>query len=123
MKKLMTPSQKKVGKVMREFKKGQLHSGKSGKIVKNPKQAIAIALSEAGKSKGYAKGGMVSSNKNSSSRSEFGNQVDFAQFTHPDGTLKGGIDVEVSNPQETQVEPVGGQKRMLPEKKRSAKWY
>ena len=35
--------------------------------------------------------------KNSSSRSEFGNQVDFAQFTHPDGTLKGGVDVEVSN--------------------------
>ena len=52
-----------------------------------------------------------------------GTQVDFAQFTNQDGTLKGGIDVEVSNPQETQVETVGGQKRMLPEKKRSAKWY
>jgi len=37
---------KKVEKVMHEFKKGDLHSGKSGKIVKNPKQAIAIALSE-----------------------------------------------------------------------------
>ena len=61
--------------------------------------------------------------KNSSSRSEFGNQVDFAKFTHSDGTLKGGVDVEVSNPQETQVEPVGGQRRMLAEKKRSAKWY
>jgi len=36
----------KVGKVMHEFKKGDLHSGKSGKIVKNPKQAIAIGLSE-----------------------------------------------------------------------------
>jgi hypothetical protein len=36
----------KVGKVMHEFKQGDLHSGKSGKIVKNPKQAIAIALSE-----------------------------------------------------------------------------
>ena len=43
--------QKKVGKVMREFKSGKLHSGKSGKIVKNPKQAIAIALSEAKMSK------------------------------------------------------------------------
>jgi hypothetical protein len=45
--KKMSKGQKKVGKVMREFKKGKLHSGKSGKIVKNPKQAIAIALSEA----------------------------------------------------------------------------
>lgn len=43
--------QKKVAKVMREFKSGELHSGKSGKIVKNPKQAVAIALSEAGMSK------------------------------------------------------------------------
>ena len=38
---------KKVGKVMREFKAGKLHSGKKGPVVKNPKQAIAIALSEA----------------------------------------------------------------------------
>jgi len=38
----------KVGKVMHEFKTGTLHSGKGGKIVKNPKQAIAISLSEAG---------------------------------------------------------------------------
>jgi len=120
--KKMTPSQKKIGKVMKEFKKGELNIGQSSKKVKSPKQAIAIALSEAGQSrKPMAKGGAVV--KNSSSRSEFGNQVDFAQFTNPDGTLKGGVDVEVSNPQETQVEPVGGQRRMLPEKKRSAKWY
>lgn len=43
--------QKKVAKVMREFKSGTLHSGKKGPVVKNPKQAIAIALSEAGMSK------------------------------------------------------------------------
>ena len=43
--------QKKVSIVMKEFKKGKLHSGKSGKIVKNPKQALAIALSEAKMSK------------------------------------------------------------------------
>lgn len=41
----------KVQKVMHEFKTGTLHSGKGGKVVKNPKQAIAIALSEAGKAK------------------------------------------------------------------------
>ena len=37
----------KVGKVMGEFKDKGLHSGKNGKVVTNPKQAIAIALSEA----------------------------------------------------------------------------
>jgi ribosomal protein L21E len=42
---------KKVSKVMKEFKTGSLHSGKGGKVVKSPKQAIAIALSESGMSK------------------------------------------------------------------------
>lgn len=37
----------KIAKVMGEFKDKGLHSGKGGKIVTNPKQAIAIALSEA----------------------------------------------------------------------------
>ncbi len=38
----------KVGKVMREYKAGKLHSGsKKGPLVKNQKQAVAIALSEA----------------------------------------------------------------------------
>lgn len=37
----------KIGKVMGEFKDKGLHSGKGGKVVKNRKQAIAIALSEA----------------------------------------------------------------------------
>jgi len=43
----MTKSQKKVGKVMGEYKAGKLHSGAGGKVVKSPKQAIAIAMSEA----------------------------------------------------------------------------
>ena len=49
--------QGKVSKVMREFKAGTLHSGRDPKgpkkaaVVKNRKQAIAIALSEAGRSK------------------------------------------------------------------------
>ena len=40
-------AQAKVGKVMHEYKTGTLHSGKGGPVVKNPKQAIAIAMSEA----------------------------------------------------------------------------
>jgi hypothetical protein len=49
--KKMSKAQKKVGKVMGEYKEGTLHSGKGGPVVKNPKQAIAIALSEAGMAK------------------------------------------------------------------------
>jgi hypothetical protein len=48
---MKTKAQKKVGKVMREYKEGTLHSGKGGKVVKNPRQAVAIALSEAGMAK------------------------------------------------------------------------
>jgi len=48
----MGKPEKKIEKVMREFKKGKLHSSsKKGPKVKSRKQAIAIALSEAGKSK------------------------------------------------------------------------
>jgi hypothetical protein len=38
-------------KVMHEYKTGSLHSGKKGPVVTSRKQAIAIALSEAGKTK------------------------------------------------------------------------
>lgn len=40
-------AQSKVKKVMHEFGKGKLKSGKSGKKVKSRKQAIAIGISEA----------------------------------------------------------------------------
>ena len=40
---------KNVETEMREMKKGTLRSGRSGKKVTNPKQAIAIGLSEARK--------------------------------------------------------------------------
>ena len=42
------PSKEKIGVVMKEFSRGTLHSG-SGAKVSNPKQAIAIGLSEARK--------------------------------------------------------------------------
>lgn len=42
----------KVEKVMKEYKEGKLHSGsKKGPVVKSKKQAVAIAMSEAGMSK------------------------------------------------------------------------
>lgn len=47
----MKPTKKqtaKIGKVMGEYKDKSLHSGKGGPVVKSRKQAIAIALSEAG---------------------------------------------------------------------------
>ena len=47
----MKKPEKKIKKVMKEFKKGELNIGKSKKKVKSRKQAIAIALSEAGKSR------------------------------------------------------------------------
>lgn len=47
MVKKVPKAKKKVKVVMEEFKRGELHSGsKKGPKVTNPKQAIAIALSE-----------------------------------------------------------------------------
>jgi hypothetical protein len=48
---------------------------------------------------------------------------DYSMFTNKDGYLKGGVDVEMSSNSETQEEQVQGQERMLPEKKRKAKWF
>ncbi len=50
--KKITKAKAKVEKVMHEFKHHELHSGsKKGPVVSNPKQAIAIALSESRKAK------------------------------------------------------------------------
>lgn len=50
VKKAVSKGKKKIEKVMHEFKENKLHSGsKKGPKVSNPKQAIAIALSEARK--------------------------------------------------------------------------
>ena len=53
--KMTKAGQKKVGKVMGEYKEGTLHSGKGGKVVKSRDQAIAIAMSEAAKKMGRMK--------------------------------------------------------------------
>jgi hypothetical protein len=48
---------RKIAKVMREFKKKKLSIGKSDKKVKNRKQAIAIALRKAGVKQKRSKNG------------------------------------------------------------------
>ena len=52
-----TKAEKKISKVMREYKAGELNIGKSPKKVTSRKQAIAVALSVAGKSKPMKKMG------------------------------------------------------------------
>ena len=119
----MTKPQKKIGKVMREFKKGELNIGQSKEKVKNPKQAIAIALSEAGMSrKKMAVGGLANSTRTFTADSK-AKEVNHSKFTDSQGYLVGGVDVEMSKPNETQVQEVQGQGSILSEKKRSAKWY
>ena len=52
-KKKMSKGKKKVEKVMHEYKEHELHSGsKKGPVVSNPRQAVAIALSESRKATG-----------------------------------------------------------------------
>ena len=52
MKNTPAKTEKKIKKVMKEFGKGELHSGsKKGPVVKNPMQAVAIGYSEARKMK------------------------------------------------------------------------
>ena len=49
MAKYSKKAERKVGRVMREFKRGELASGRSGKKVTSRKQAVAIGLSQARK--------------------------------------------------------------------------
>lgn len=51
MAKKKTVRQKKITKVMDEFGRGTLHSGKGGPVVKSRKQAVAIAISMSKKRK------------------------------------------------------------------------
>ena len=61
--------------------------------------------------------------KNKNKKTGQSKQVDHSKFTNAEGYLVGGIDVEMSKPNETQTDVVQGQGNILPEKKRSAKWY
>jgi|TARA_B100000902_G_C26679969_1_gene607308 hypothetical protein len=49
--------------------------------------------------------------------------VDHSQFINKDGYKTGGVEVEMTNPQETQTFAVKGQKGVLAEKKKTAKLF
>ena len=49
--------------------------------------------------------------------------VNFSKYTNADGYLVGGVEIETTNLAETQTQEVQGQGSILPEKKRSAKWF
>ena len=49
--------------------------------------------------------------------------VDHNKFINKDGFKTGGVEVEMTNPQETQTFAVKGQKGVLPEKKKQAKLF
>ena len=44
-------------------------------------------------------------------------------FTNKDGYVEGGIDVEMTNPSDTQEQEVQGQGKVRPEKRRKSKAY
>jgi len=52
-----------------------------------------------------------------------GKHVNEEQFTDKDGYLKGGVEIETTNPSETQEQEVQGQGNILKEQNRKAKWY
>jgi hypothetical protein len=58
--------------------------------------------------------------KGSENKSPSVNQAD---FLNSDGYLKGGIEIEMTSKDETQYQVGRGQRRMLPEKKKTTKWF
>tara|TARA_Y100001937_G_scaffold42962_1_gene60743 strand:+ start:1426 stop:1608 length:183 start_codon:yes stop_codon:yes gene_type:complete len=50
-------------------------------------------------------------------------EVNHSKFINKDGYKTGGVEIEMTNPQETQTFAVRGQKGMLAEKKRNAKLF
>ena len=77
---MMVRSRGKVQKVLHEFREGTLHSS-SGSKVTDRKQAIAIALSEAGESKRFVEGGIVMESPPSNAQKHRGDGCCIRGFT------------------------------------------
>jgi hypothetical protein len=78
--------------------------------------------------KGYAKGGLVENGTSMVVKRDFMGKhksqfVNHSDFTNSDGYLNGGVDIEMTNPTETQEQYIQGQEKVIPEKRRKAKWY
>ena len=61
--------------------------------------------------------------KNKKSSENKSPSVNQADFLNSDGYLKGGIEIEMTSKDETQYQVGRGQRRMLPEKKKTTKWF
>lgn len=80
-----------VGDEMRRFQSGALHSGTGGKVVKDKKQALAIALSACGKSK-YAESFEAlgfSEDASEAAADLVAETLDFSRCQRPDGSFYG----------------------------------
>jgi hypothetical protein len=98
----------KFGKVMREFKAGTLHSGaKKGPAVTNPKQAFAIAASEARKApmKKQA-GGPVASKTGTRTDPEYGDFVAAGAAKKPAPVVKKAVPVASRTPMVSAKKPM-----------------
>jgi hypothetical protein len=85
-----SPAQKKtVERVMHEFKHGELRTGGDGPKVKNPRQAIAIALHEAGASNGESPKANRANLARTQRKERSGRTAQAAAETGPDATRAG----------------------------------
>ena len=98
----------KFGKVMREFKAGTLHSGsKKGPAVTNPKQAFAIAASEARKAPmKKADGGPVASKTGTRTDPEYGDFVAAGAAKKPAPVVKKAVPVASRTPMVSAKKPM-----------------
>jgi len=66
---------------------------------------------------------LANSNRTFTKDSKVKVNTNHSKYTNAEGYLVGGVEIETTNPAETQTQEVQGQGSILSEKKRSAKWY